>query len=303
MEFKMKFNIKKILVSFKNRKLRLRLRLFNAYVVSVVSLTFVLILSGVMFLLLFNAHKVIRQAKESIQIIVIFKPDVSEPNILLFQKELDRREFIKTTEYISRQQGLEEMKEYIGSDVIDVLDFNPLPAILKVNLRAKYSDYSKVQSIIEWLQTFEIVDDVLFNKTLVYQLNKNLKIISSVLGLVTFLFVLIALSLINNTIRLVIYSKRQEIKTMQLVGASDWFILKPFLLNSAIQGLFSGLVADTVIVLGLVYVRLATNSVLDVYRLELTLILVVVIGIVITLLATFFAVKHYLWASDEEIFG
>ncbi len=280
-----------------------KLRIFNAYAVSTISLTFVLILSAIILLLIFNVNKVIREAKESIQLIVLIKPDVSEPNILLFQKELNRYDFVKSTDYVSKQQGLEEMKEYLGSDIIDVLDFNPLPPIIKINLTAKYADYDKMRKIIEWLQTKEVVDDVIFNKSLVYQLDKNLKVISSILGIVTFLFLLIAMSLINNTIRLVIYSKRQEIKTMQLVGASDWFILKPFLLNSALQGIFAGLVADAVIVLSLVYVRVSSKSVLDIYMLDLTLILVIIIGLLITFFATYFAVKYYLWASDEEIFG
>ncbi len=283
-------------------KLKFKLKLVNAYVVSTLSIIFVLLLTGMIFLLVFNGRKIVKNARESIQLIVIIKPNVKQTDILLFQKELERKPFVKNTDYISKQEGLEEMKAYLGSDIVDVLDFNPLPPIIKVNLKSNYTKYNKLQQIIQWLSTQPVVDDVFFNKSLVYQLNKNIRFISTVLSVVAILLTIIALNLINNTIRLTIHSKRQEIKTMQLVGASDWFILKPFLLNSVLQGLFAGLVADAVIILSLIFVQYSTKIQFEIYGLDLTLIFVILTGVLITGLATYFAVKNFLWAEDKDIF-
>ncbi len=283
-------------------KFKFKLKLLNAYAVSTLSIIFVLLLTGMIFLLVFNGKKIVKNARESIQLIVIIKPNVKSTDILLFQKELERKPFVKSTDYISKQEGLEEMKEYLGSDIVDILDFNPLPPILKVNIKSNYTKYNKLQQVIQWLSTQPEVDDVFFNKSLVYQLNKNIRFISTVLSVVAILLTIIALNLINNTIRLTIHSKRQEIKTMQLVGASDWFILKPFLLNSALQGLFAGLVADAVIVLSLVFIQYSTKIQFQIYGLDLTLISVILTGILITGLATYFAVKNFLWAEDKDIF-
>ncbi len=300
--------MKKIKLNFKLKfpslkKINLKLRILNAYVVSSISVIFVLILTGIIFLLYFNGRKMIRHAKESIQLIILIRPNVSEPDILVFQKELERKPFVKSTDYISKQQGLEEMKAYLGSDIVDILDYNPLPAIIKINVTSKYSGYDKLQKVIQWLMTRPQVDDVFFNKSLIYRLNQNIRLISAVLFVITFLLVLIALTLINNTIRLVVYSKRQEIKTMQLVGASNWFIMRPFLLNSALQGFLSALVADAIIVLSLLYVKLRSNMQFEVYGLNWTLVWVAIVGILITTGATYFAVKYFLWAKNDEIFG
>ncbi len=282
---------------------KLKLKIANAYFVSTISITFVLVLTSIILLLILNGKQIVRKARESVQLIVIIKPDVPESQILLFQKELDKQKFIKSTDYISKQQGLEEMKAYLGNDIVDLLDYNPLPAVINVYLNAKYTSEEQIDKIIQWLTSRDQVSDVLMNQSLIYQLNKNIRFISSILGVITFLFILIALSLINNTIRLVVYSKRQEIKTMQLVGANNWFILKPFLFNSALQGFLAGLIADAIIVLSLVYVKLASKVSFEVYGLDIVLILTVIIGILITGITTYFAVKRFLWASDEEIWG
>ncbi len=291
------------MLNFKNLpKLRFKLKLVNAYVVSTLSIIFVLLLTGMIFLLVFNGRQIVKNARESLQLIVIIKPNVKQTDILLFQKELERKPFVKSTDYISKQEGLEEMKAYLGSDIVDVLDFNPLPPILKVNIKSNYTRYDKLQQVIQWLSTQPVVDDVFFNKSLVYQLNKNIRFISTVLSVIAILLTIIALNLINNTIRLTIHSKRQEIKTMQLVGASDWFILKPFLLNSVLQGLFAGLVADAVIILSLIFIQYSTKIQFQIYGLDLTLISVILTGVLITGLATYFAVKNFLWAEDKDIF-
>ncbi len=291
------------MLNFKNLpKLRFKLKLVNAYVVSTLSIIFVLLLTGMIFLLVFNGRQIVKNARESLQLIVIIKPNVKQTDILLFQKELERKPFVKSTDYISKQEGLEEMKAYLGSDIVDVLDFNPLPPILKVNIKSNYTRYDKLQQVIQWLSTQPVVDDVFFNKSLVYQLNKNIRFISTVLSVIAILLTIIALNLINNTIRLTIHSKRQEIKTMQLVGASDWFILKPFLLNTVLQGLFAGLVADAVIILSLIFIQYSTKIQFQIYGLDLTLISVILTGVLITGLATYFAVKNFLWAEDKDIF-
>ncbi len=287
----------------KKKKWWKQLKIFNAYVISSVSITFVLILVGIMFLMFFNVKHLVRTAKSSIQLTVLLDRDAPESRILLFQKELDKAPFTNYTEYISSSQALEDMKEFLGSDIVDLLDYNPLPPIINIYMSPKYSSYDSLQSVSNYLLSRDIVDDVFFNKTLIYQLNENIKLVSAVLGVIAFLLFLIALALINNTIRLLVYSKRQEIKTMQLVGASDWFIMKPFIWNSVFQGVASGLVAAGIIILSLVFIQSRSKMSFMIYNLEITIFLIILIGIFITGFATYLAVKHYLWAKDDEIWS
>lgn len=280
-----------------------RLRIINAYIVSSISITLVLILIGVLMLLVFNVKHLMRSARQSIQLTILINPDVNESKILLFQKQLDAEPFTNFTEYISRQQALEEMKSYIGSDIVDLLDYNPLPPVINLYLKPQYTSYDSLQLISNRLIASDIVDDVFYNKDLIYQLNDNISLVSSVLGVITFLLFVIAMALINNTIRLLIYSKRQEIKTMQLVGASDWFIMRPFVLNSALQGLLAGLLAVLVIILSILFIQSHTTVPFKVYDLEITIVVVILSGILITGLATFLAVKRFLWAKDDIIWS
>ncbi len=279
------------------------LRIINAYIVSAISITLVLILIGVLMLLVFNVKHLVRTARQSIQLTILVNPNINESKILLFQKQLDAQPFTNYTEYISRQQALEEMKEYIGNDIVDLLDYNPLPPVINLYLKPRYTSYDELQTITNRLLAYDIVDDVFYNKNLIYQLNDNINLASSVLGVIAFLLFIIALALINNTIRLLINSKRQEIKTMQLVGASDWFIMKPFVYNSMLQGFIAGLLAVLVLILSILFIQAHTTVPFKVYNLEITMAVVILSGILITALATFLAVKRFLWAKDSVIWS
>jgi len=278
-----------------------KLRILNSYIVSGISITLVLVLVGILMLLLFNVNQMIRNAKHNIQLTLILNSSADESEIMRFQKEIDLKPFCNFSEYISPSQALEEMKAYLGSDIIEFLDYNPFPSVINLYLEPQYTQYDSLQSISNYLLKFEIVDDIFYNKSLVYQVEENLNLISSILGIVAFLLFIIALALINNTIRLLVYSKRQEIKTMQLVGASGWFILKPFMLNSVLQGFVSGILADLVIILSILFIQSRSTIGFRIYSLEFTMIVVILLGIMLTSLATFFAIRRYLWAKDELI--
>ena len=278
-----------------------KLRILNSYIVSGISITLVLVLVGILMLLLFNVNQMIRNAKHNIQLTLILNSSADESEIMRFQKEIDLKPFCNFSEYISPSQALEEMKAYLGSDIIEFLDYNPFPSVINLYIDPQYTQYDSLQSISNYLLKFEIVDDIFYNKSLVYQVEENLNLISSILGIVAFLLFIIALALINNTIRLLVYSKRQEIKTMQLVGASGWFILKPFMLNSVLQGFVSGILADLVIILSILFIQSRSTIGFKIYSLEFTMIVVILLGIMLTSLATFFAIRRYLWAKDELI--
>jgi len=278
-----------------------KLRILNSYIVSGISITLVLVLVGILMLLLFNVNQMIKNAKHNIQLTLILNSSADESEIMRFQKEIDLKPFCNFSEYISPSQALEEMKAYLGSDIIEFLDYNPFPSVINLYEEPQYTQYDSLQSISNYLLKFEIVDDIFYNKSLVYQVEENLNLISSILGIVAFLLSIIALALINNTIRLLVYSKRQEIKTMQLVGASGWFILKPFMLNSVLQGFVAGILADLVIILSILFIQSRSTIGFRIYSLEFTMIVVILLGIMLTSLATFFAIRRYLWAKDELI--
>jgi len=275
-----------------------KLRIYNAYFVSTISISFVLLMLGLILLIFFNVKHIFLKAKENIQLTVIIKPDIPEGQILMFQKQLEQQKFSNWTEYISKDQGLEQMKSILGSDFVDILDYNPLPPIINVYLNPRYSSFDSIEVIAKRIMQNDIVDDVFYYKSLMYSLSSSLRTISLILSIVLILFVLIALTLLGNTIRLTLYSKRHELATMRLIGATTWFIAKPFIVNAIIQGLVAGLLASAIIVMSLAYIELKSEFGFKIYNLELTIGIILLTGILLTIVSSFFIVRQYVFSKD-----
>jgi cell division transport system permease protein len=280
-------------------------RLRGSYLTLIVSISLVLFLLGVLGLVLINAKGLSDYFRESLTFSIMVDEDAREADIRMLQKDLDAKPYVKTTEYISKDQAAAKLKEELGEDFVSFLGYNPLSPSVDVYLNAEYAGPDSVAKIEKYLGDYPIVKEVYYQESLLYLINENVRKISLFLLVIsTFLF-LIALTVINNSIRLSVYSKRFLIRTMQLVGATPSFIRKPFLLRSAVHGLIAGLIA-MILLLGLIYMMETEFFQMFSYRnLNLLLLLgsvIIVLGILITVVSTFFSVKRYLSISEDKLY-
>ena len=223
----------------------------------------------------------------------------------MLQKDMDAKPYVKSTEYISKEAAAVKMKKELGEDFISFLGDNPLPPTIDVYLHAGFTSPDSVAKIEKYVREYPFVKEVIVQESLLFLINENERKISFFLLIMsTFLF-LIALTIINNTIRLSIYSRRFLIRTMQIVGATRGFIRQPFLIQSAVQGLLAALIAMSLL-MGLLY--LIEKEFLMMFSFESTYLLVllgasiVITGVLINIISTFFSVNRYLSISEDKLY-
>ena len=212
----------------------------NAYLSSVISISMVLLLVGIASMILVNTDSISNYFKENMKISVIMLPEVSEEQALDYKTTVDSRPFIHTAEFVSRRQGEEEMKQMLGEDFLSVFETSPIPVSIDITLVADYVVEDSLEVVKNILSESSLVDEVVYQKSLVDDLNANLGKISAILGVFIILLLFISFVLISNTVRLNVYARRFTIHTMKLVGATRSFIRGPFLARAAILGVFFG---------------------------------------------------------------
>ncbi len=280
-------------------------RLRSSYLTSVVSISLVLLLLGLVGFLVLNARNVSNYVKENIGINIELREGIREADMQQFKKMLDAREYVRATEYISREEAAVSMQKELGEDFIAFLGSNPLPATVKVKLNAPWANPDSIFLIEQELRDYDQLGDIYYQKTMLHQIHDNVRKISLIIISFSILLLVIALALINNTIRLRVYSRRFIIHTMQLVGATRGFIRKPFLWAGVSQGFIAGLISIALL-LGIIY--LAQNNIADLINildpaiLGILFAVVIGIGILISLISTFFAVNKYLNIEKDELY-
>jgi cell division transport system permease protein len=271
----------------------------------VISVALVLFCLGTVGFLILNAQKVSEYVKENIGFSVYIKDDAKEVDIIKLQKLLDAKAYVKHTNYVSKEEAADELKQELGEDFVDWMGYNPLPPSIDVYLFAEYTHTDSVAWIHQDLMHYQSVEEVDYQEDLVVLINDNVQKISLTIVGFSFLLFLIALTLINNTIRLSVYSKRFIISTMQLVGATNGFIRRPFLRNGAVLGLLSAIIAIALLT-GFIYLLdQQMDGVLEFQDFTLLAILYVAVsltGIVLNYLSTFFAVNKYLKMKIDDLY-
>jgi cell division transport system permease protein len=280
-------------------------RLRSSYVSLVISVSLVLFLLGVLGLVLINAKELADYLRESLSFSIMLDDNAKEPDIRMLQKDLDAKPYVKSTEYISKDAAALKMKKELGEDFISFLGDNPLPPSIDVYLHSGYTSPDSVAKIEKYVREYTFVKEVSVPESLLFLINENVKKISLFLLVISAFLFLIALTIINNTIRLSIYSRRFIIRTMQLVGATRAFIRGPFLIQSAIQGLLAALVAMSLLI-GLLY--LIEKEFFLMFSFESTYLLfllgasIIITGILINVISTFFSVNRYLSISEDKLY-
>lgn len=263
---------------------------------------------GLLGLIVLHAHKLSEYIKENIGFEIIMQEDVREAGIIQLQKTLDATPAVKSTEYISQQEATNRLTQDLGEDFIKWLgeDENPLLPSIDVRFKAAWANNDSLTKIESQLLAYPGVKEVFYQKSLVHLINQNLRRIGIVLSGFSLLLLIISIALINNTIRLSIYSKRFLIKSMQLVGATAGFIRRPFVWSGILQGIIGALVA-LLLLATVLYTTLQNIPELVILQdFDLVFIvfaIVLVLGIAIAGISTHVSIGKYLNAKTDKLFA
>ena len=280
-------------------------KLISSYFSVVLSIGLVLFLLGILGLLVLNTNKMADHFKEQITISVFLKENAKEVEVDQLQKSLAMAEYTKLATYVSKEEAAEQHSEEIGENFIDFLGYNPLKNSIDVQLNADFVSPEQIEEIATEISKKNYVDEVSYDKPLVGLLSDNVKKISFWILVASAIFTFIAVLLINSSIRLSIYSKRFIIKTMQMVGATKIFIRRPFLWTNIKLGMLGAVIALLALGGALFYLN-NTFPELNLFQDSTVLILlfvgVFVLGVLISLISTYFATQRFLNLRTDELY-
>ncbi len=280
-------------------------RIVNAYLSSVISISLVLLLVGAASMILVNAKSVSNYFKENMKVSVLLVSGAKEADAHAYQEKMEALPFIKSSVYISAEQGAEEMKALLGEDFLNVFENTPIPISIDFTVSADYVSADSLLVVQEHLSQSKLVDEVSYQSALVEKLNSNLRKISFVIAIFIALLLFISYVLINNTVRLNVYSRRFTIHTMRLVGATRSFIRAPFLIQAIFQGLISALIAIVILVVILFVIRSEFEQLFLIFSLKLLMSVILIVllsGLAICVISTYFAVNKLVSLKKEELY-
>ena len=284
---------------FYNRRIR------TSHFSTVISITLVLFMLGLLGLLLLHTKKLSDYAKENIGFSIMIKEGIREAEIMALLKKLDTEEFVKSTEYIPKEKAAIQLKKELGEDFIGFLGYNPLLPTIDLRLKADYANLTSVNNIEKKLLANPEVKEVFYQKNLLEMVNQNMERISLLILGFSSVLMIISIALINNTIRLSVYSRRFVIRTMQLVGATRSFIRKPFIRNGIIDGFISAIVAIGLLMVVMSFLFQEIPELIQMVDLKLyvaLIITVLIIGILISWFCTWLSVRRYLRMKTDELY-
>ena len=275
------------------------------FITSSISTTLVLLLLGMVVFFVLSANNLSTYVRENIGISVLVSDDMKEPEALKFQKTLNEKSYVKESVYISKEQALKEQTEAMGTDPAEFLGYNPFTASIEIKLNAQYANSDSIAWIEKEILTNKKVMEVSYPQNLIDSVNRNIQKVSLFLLGLAALLTLISFALINNTIRLAIYSKRFLIHTMKLVGASWSFIRRPFLVRNVWIGVLAGIMADAVL-LGMAYMLVKYEpqliEIITPNALLIVMASVFVFGLAITFLCAYISINKYLRMKASALY-
>ena len=283
-------------------------RVAGSYAMSLVSIMLVLFLLGVFAIFMMHARKLSNHIKENLGFEIVMNSDVKEANILRLQKELDAMPAVKSTEYITKEEAISRLSQDLGEDFLEWLgnEANPLLPSIDVRFHAAYANTDSIAVIESQLLENTDVKEVYYQKSLIDLINNNIRKIATLLMIVSLILLFIAIALIRNTIRLSIYAKRFLVRSMQLVGATESFIRRPFLKSGVSQGFFGGLLADLLLVGILYWISKRIPDLMliqDMTVIVAILVGVIVLGVILAWFSTRAALDKFLKADLDKLYN
>ena len=278
-------------------------RLFTSYVSIIVIMSIVLFLFGFFGVFFISSNSLANSFKENFSVSIFFKEDAKKIEITLLQNELLMTDYIEKLKYVSKDDAILIMKEEYGQDFIKELGFNPLVNSIDFNLKSQYVESVILDSISEIISKNKYVDEIVYDNNLLKLINDNIKKITYWIIPSIIIFLLITFLLINSSIRLSIYSNRQLIKTMQLVGATKGFIRRPFIKTNIMLSLISSFISIALIVMIIYYIDV-NISFIDNLNIQLIIALflfIISLGFIISYISTFLATQNILKINADRL--
>lgn len=276
-----------------------------SYIYSIIGISLVLFLLGTIGWLVINGRSMTRYFKEQVELQVILHDNTRNEKSQELQEILKKQPFVSKSVIVTKEEAAEQMKKDMGEDFMQLLDINPLYTSIKLNLKSDYVNTDSINKIKQFLMQSNIVREVSYEKVVVDKMNATFRKIGLVLGAIALILFIAVIIIIDNTVRLAMFSNRILIKTMQMVGATRWFIAKPFDKRAIVTGLISGLIA----VAGLFVLMYFASSVLtqlsifkDYLSISILVIVILLLGVLISVLSTHRSVVKYLKLKLDDLY-
>lgn len=280
-------------------------RLRTSSLSTVLSISMVLLMLGSMSFIYVNSQRLTKYIKENIGITVILNDNAKAVDVLQFQKNLDANPVTKMTTYVSKEEAASALTKELGEDFMQFLGHNPLSNTIDIFMNSAYAESVTIEALGQEALKNEIVKEVKYQKDLIDAINQNMNKLNLILICFCALLLIVSITLINNTIRLTVYSKRFIIRTMKLVGATNSFIRKPFVMTGLRQGVIAGLIGVLLMMLVLFAVQKEMPELLQLQDIQTVIIifsLLFVFGILISTFVTHFSVNKYLKINEEKLY-
>lgn len=278
---------------------------FNSNLTTIISISMVLFLVGLITILSLLANQMSTYVKENISFTIVLNDEITGPEVRNIQDLLRSAKYVKSTDFVSKEDAVKELAEELGEDPQDFLGYNPLLASIEVKTQAEFANSKSMINIENEIRGYSGVKEIIYQKNVIDLVNDNIQKVAIFLFGVAVIMLFISIGLINNTIRLQIYSKRFTINTMKLVGATSWFIRKPFMGSSFLNGFFASVLASGSLVGLLFYVQyyhLTMINLMDTQILLITAISIFILGISISFFSSLFAVGKYLRFKTNDLY-
>ena len=272
---------------------------------TMLSISLVLLMLGSMGFIYLNTQRLTNYIKENVGFTLILQENIKKVDRLQLQKSLDASPEIKSTEFVSKEDAAKILESNLGEDFITFLGFNPLSASIDVYMNAEYANEKRIEALENELQKKPIIKEIIIQKDLIAAINNNIKKLSTILISFCSLLLIVAIALINNTIRLTVYSQRFTIQSMKLVGATNAFIRKPFIRNGVLQGVFAALIGIVFLIIGLFSLHKEMPELLlleDMPTIGIIFTGILIFGVLISTIVTNFSVGKYLKMNENDLY-
>jgi cell division transport system permease protein len=284
---------------------RIRKRRKISYLPSIISISLVLFMMGLFGIILINGNELSETIKENFQITVFLRADSKQEDMDRVFKTISQKEYCKSAKFISSDQAAQQFSKEVGQDFVEFLGYNPLQPSVEMFLKSEFANGVEISRINNEINRNPEVQEVVYQKIIIDEVNKNIKLIAGVLIGLSLVFLLIAITLINNTIRLNLYAQRFIIKSMQMVGATHSFIIKPFAIKSFLYGLYGGIIA-CMLLTGLLYAMphwiRGIEKLYNEQQFAILYVVVIIVGLIITMLSSMVSTNKYLKMRIDELY-
>lgn len=276
-----------------------------SYLPSIISVAMVLFMTGLLGIILISGKNLSNHLRENFQITVFMQKDMKEADQKRVFESIRSAEYTKRAKLVSREDAAKEFTQEIGQDFVSFLGFNPLLPSVELFLKSKYAKPDAISKIDTELRRNKEVVEVVYQKSIIEEINKNVKTIGSIMMGLSVVFLIIAITLINNTIRLNLYALRFIIKSMQMVGATHGFIIRPFVVRSFINGLIGGVVSCVLLSGMLYWLPFWVDGIRTVYnasQFAMLFVVIIIAGVIISMLSSWISTNHYLRMKIDDLY-